>query len=79
LLEYFNHLLEKLVKLVLEVIIITRENEEGNSLHSIALGNIDQSWIGEDTTLHIPKLHLFLQDFFWLSINAELDDFLPLL
>jgi len=79
LLEDFNHFLQQLIELTQEIIIGARENEEGNSLHRITLGDKYSIRIREETSLHVPLFHLQFKHFFGFTINEILDDFLPLL
>jgi len=79
LLEDFNHFLQQLIELTQEIIIGARENEEGNSLHCIALLNKYSVRICEEASLHVPLFHLQFKHFFWFDINEILYDFLPLL
>jgi len=78
LLEDFNHFLQQLIELTQEIIIGARENEEGNSLHRIALLNKYSIRIREEITLHVPLFHLQFKHFFGFTINEILYDFLPL-
>lgn len=79
LLEDFNHFLQQLIQLIQEIIIGAGENEEGNSLHRIALLNKYSIRIREEASLHVPLFHLQFKHFIWFSINEALYDFLPLL
>mmetsp|Transcript_17212 Transcript_17212/g.28987 ORF Transcript_17212/g.28987 Transcript_17212/m.28987 type:complete len:506 (-) Transcript_17212:284-1801(-) len=79
LLEHLDHLLHEQVQLPLEVVVVAREDQEGDALHRVApLG--DDGVVGDkEAALRVPLLHLLLEDLVGLAVDEVLHDLLPLL